>query len=59
MFSLESKMSSIECDIYGFFSSDKQQISKGFLTTESAVQFKLFDSPIHFWSSKLQKNKVC
>lgn len=48
-----------QCDIYGLYLSDKQQVSKGFLTTESAIQFKLFDNPIDFWNSKLQNNKVC
>lgn len=42
-------------DTYGL--REKLQISKGFLTTESAVQFKLYDKPIKFWSSKLL-NKI-
>lgn len=47
-----------KCDTYGFING-KQQISKGFLTTECAIQFKLFDDPIIFWTSKLQKKIVC
>lgn len=47
-----------QCDIYGY-NDGKQQISKGFLTTETAVQFKLYDCPIKFWSQKLQNKIVC
>lgn len=42
--------------MYGM--DDKNQISKGFLTTECAIQFKLFDTPIKFWNSKLQNKMV-
>lgn len=45
------------CDLYGF-NNDKQQISKGFLTTECGVQFKFFDNPIIFWAPKLQSRIV-
>lgn len=45
-------------DTYGLING-KQQISKGFLTTECAIQFKLFDDPIIFWAPKLQKKIVC
>ncbi|XP_060846937.1 LOW QUALITY PROTEIN: glycerophosphocholine phosphodiesterase GPCPD1-like [Rhopalosiphum padi] len=52
----ETQISSSDCalqsDMYGM--NDKNQISKGFLTTECAIQFKLFDNPITFWNSKLQ-----
>ncbi|VVC36861.1 Hypothetical protein CINCED_3A012450 [Cinara cedri] len=41
------------CDIYGL--REKQQISKGFLTSECAVQFKLYNTPIKFWTPKLLK----
>lgn len=46
-----------QCDVYGLHGI--QQISKGFLTSECAVQFKLYDMPIKFWSSKLQNQIVC
>lgn len=46
-----------QCDVYGLHVI--QQISKGFLTSESAIQFKLFDTPIKFWSAKLQSRIVC
>lgn len=39
--------------------NNKEQISEGFLTTETAVQFKLYDIPIKFWNSKLQNKIVC
>lgn len=56
---LDSQLSSSEkCDVYGLI-NNKQQISKGFITTESAIQFKLFDSPITFWTPKLKKMIVC
>lgn len=42
--------------MYGM--NDKKYISKGFLTTECAIQFKLFDTPITFWNSKLQNKMV-
>lgn len=44
-------------DVYGF--NHKQQISKGFLTNEYAVQFKLSDTPIRFWKPMLQSKIVC
>lgn len=46
-----------KCDIYGLVNG-KQQIGKGFLTTECAIQFKLFDNPIIFWAPRLQKKIV-
>ncbi|VVC38349.1 Carbohydrate-binding-like fold,Spaetzle,PLC-like phosphodiesterase, TIM beta/alpha-barrel [Cinara cedri] len=42
------------CDIYGL--REKQQISKGFLTSECAVQFKLYNKPIKFWAPKLMEH---
>ncbi|XP_025192312.1 glycerophosphocholine phosphodiesterase GPCPD1-like isoform X1 [Melanaphis sacchari] len=42
----------LQSDMYGM--NDKNKISKGFLTTECAIQFKLFDTPITFWKSNLQ-----
>lgn len=43
-------------DVYGL--NNVHKISKGFLTTETAVQFKLFDNPITFWKSELQNTIV-
>jgi len=61
MIIIETQISSSDCalqsDMYGM--NDKNQISKGFLTTECAIQFKLFDNPITFWNSKLQSKMVC
>lgn len=55
---LNNDENTIQCDIYGLI-NDKQHISKGFLTTESAIQFKLYDNPIVFWTPKLKGMIVC
>ncbi|XP_015371225.1 PREDICTED: glycerophosphocholine phosphodiesterase GPCPD1-like [Diuraphis noxia] len=49
---ISSSDRAFQSDMYGM--NDKKLISKGFLTTECAIQFKLFDTPITFWNSKLQ-----
>lgn len=54
---LNSNDDTKKCDIYGLVNG-KQQISKGFLTTECAIQFKLFDNPIIFWAPRLQRKIV-
>jgi len=53
---ISSSDSAFQSDMYGM--NDKKHISKGFLTTECAIQFKLFDTPITFWNSKLQSKMV-
>lgn len=46
-----------EPDTFGFY-DNKERVERGWLTTETALQLKLFNNPIQIWKSKLQGRKV-
>ncbi|XP_021926115.1 glycerophosphocholine phosphodiesterase GPCPD1-like isoform X2 [Zootermopsis nevadensis] len=47
----------VEPDIFGLYDSGKM-IDRGWLTTETVVQFKLFENPIQLWKRKYEGRKV-
>lgn len=47
----------VEPDIFGLYDSCKMT-DRGWLTTETVVQFKLFENPIQFWKHKYEGRKV-
>jgi len=53
---LESNDNILQHDVYGL--NDVYKISRGFLTTETAIQFVLNDNPITFWKSECQSKIV-
>jgi hypothetical protein len=47
----------VEPDIFGLYNGSKM-IDRGWLTTETVVQFKLFEDPIQLWKHKYEGRKV-
>jgi hypothetical protein len=47
----------VEPDIFGLYDSSKM-IDRGWLTTETVVQFKLSEDPIQLWKRKYEGRKV-
>lgn len=46
-----------EIDEFGHF-DHYQRVDRGWLTTQTVIQLKLFNNPIQMWKSKLQGVKV-
>ncbi|KAK9510485.1 hypothetical protein O3M35_005264 [Rhynocoris fuscipes] len=46
-----------ELDIMGFY-DNKERIDRGWLTTETAIQLKLFNGHLKTWKSKLKGRKI-
>lgn len=46
-----------EPDTFGFY-DNHERVERGWLTTETAIQLKLFNNPIEIWKSKLQGRKI-
>lgn len=46
-----------EPDTFGFYDYN-ERVERGWLTTETAIQLKLFNNPIQIWKSKLQGRRV-
>lgn len=44
------------CEKFGYF-NHSYLIDRGWLTTETVIQFKLHSNPIHFWKEKLKNRK--
>lgn len=47
----------VESEIFGSYDG-QMVLEKGWLTSETVVQFKLYNNPIHLWKKKLQNRKV-
>lgn len=45
-------------DVFGVTNGPTTHIDRGWLTSETVVQFKLFSSPITFWKEKLNRRKT-
>lgn len=54
---VSSNQQAVEPDIFGLYDSCKMT-DRGWLTTETVVQFKLFENPIQFWKHKYEGRKV-
>uniref|UniRef100_A0A0A9Y8A0 Glycerophosphocholine phosphodiesterase GPCPD1 n=1 Tax=Lygus hesperus TaxID=30085 RepID=A0A0A9Y8A0_LYGHE len=46
-----------EPDVLGYY-DHKEMISRGWLTTETAIQLKLFNNNLQLWKSKLKNQKI-
>nr|XP_018898262.1 PREDICTED: glycerophosphocholine phosphodiesterase GPCPD1 [Bemisia tabaci] len=47
----------VESEIFGSYDG-QMVLEKGWLTSETVVQFKLYNNPIHLWKKKLQNRKI-
>lgn len=47
----------MEPDVFGLYDNGKM-VDRGWLTTETVVQFKLFGDPIQLWKLKYEGRKV-
>jgi glycerophosphocholine phosphodiesterase GPCPD1 len=54
---VSSNQQDVEPDIFGLYDGCKM-VDRGWLTTETVVQFKLFENPIQLWKCKYEGRKV-
>jgi glycerophosphocholine phosphodiesterase GPCPD1 len=54
---VSNNQQAMEPDIFGLYDCCKM-IDRGWLTTETVVQFKLFENPLQFWKYKYEGRKV-
>lgn len=47
----------VEPDIFGFY-QQFERVERGWLTSETAIQIKLFNNPIELWKAKLKGRPV-
>ncbi|BES89148.1 Glycerophosphoryl diester phosphodiesterase family [Nesidiocoris tenuis] len=53
----KTSMQALEPDTLGYY-NNKELISRGWLTTETAIQLKLFNNNLQIWKSKLKNHRI-
>ncbi|CAB0014859.1 unnamed protein product [Nesidiocoris tenuis] len=53
----KTSMQALEPDTLGYY-NNKELISRGWLTTETAIQLKLFNNNLQIWKSKLKNHRA-
>ena len=56
-YSKRAEIGIMDEEVIGFY-NNREKIERGWLTTETALQLKLFNNPIQMWKSKLQGRTV-